>query len=76
MSTDPADYTWWLAEAPSVQPNGDVDVRVQLSDGRVWRGVLRPSPDVDVSSAIDAGVRAYIRRDRRWTKRSDRGGNG
>ena len=75
VSTDPADYTWWPVRPPLTLDNGDVDVQIQLSDGRQWRGIIRPSAGVDVAAAIDAGVRAFIRKDRRWTRKSDRGGN-
>lgn len=52
--------------------DGSWDVVVQFLDGHVLQLLLEPSRDLDL--VIEAAVKAHLRKDRRWTARSDRGG--
>jgi hypothetical protein len=62
---------WWVTRQTQL-PDGTWDYLVQFADGHTLALFLEPSRDLDLILA--AAVDAHLAGDRRWTRRSDRGG--
>jgi hypothetical protein len=70
-SGDTGTPRWWV-DRLEPEPDGTLNVGVRFDDGSAIQLVLEPLPDLDqvIADAVDA----YLRKDRRWTRRSERGG--
>lgn len=73
MSTtaDDRERGWWI-DTLTRDDEGNYDVRIQFLDGHALALNLKPNVNLDL--VIADAVQAHLDGDRRWTRRSDRGG--